>query len=70
MRRAYRFLLITCLFALGCAQSNVKTVGFPGKHQDRLQATSGDYDQREEIDDDTLDFRHGNFDPDPDYYYF
>jgi hypothetical protein len=70
MRRAYRFLLITSLFALGCAQNNVKTVGFPGNHQDRLQATSRDYDQREQIDDDTLDFRHGNFDPDPDYYYF
>ncbi len=70
MRRAYRFLLITSLFALGCAQNNVKTVGFPGAQQDRLQATSRDYDQRELIDDDTLDFRHGNFDPDPDYYYF
>jgi hypothetical protein len=70
MPRAYRFLLITSLFALGCAQNNVKTVGFPGNHQDRLQAASRDYDQREQIDDDTLDFRHGNFDPDPDYYYF
>ena len=70
MRRAYCYLLITSLSLLGCAQNQVKTVGFPGKHQDRLQSASRDYDQREEIDDDTLDFRHGNFDPDPDFPYF
>jgi len=70
MRRAYCYLLITSLSLLGCAQNQVKTVGFPGKHQDRLQSASRDYDQREEIDDDTLDFYHGNFDPDPDFPYF
>jgi hypothetical protein len=49
-----------------------KTVGFPGKHQDRL-SVSRDYDQQEEIDDDALNFRKGNFDPidpDPDSLYF
>jgi hypothetical protein len=70
MRRAYCYLLITSLSVLGCAQNQVKTVGFPGKGQDRLQSASRDYDQREEIDDDTLDFHHGNFDPDPDFPYF
>ena len=70
MRRAYCFLLITSVFVLGCAENQVKTVGFSGKPQDHLQATSRDYDQREQVDDDTLDFRNGNFDPDPDYYYF
>jgi hypothetical protein len=70
MRRAYRFLLVTALFALGCAQTPVKTVGFPGKHQDRLQPASRDYDQREEVDDDALSFHKGNFDPDPDFAYF
>jgi hypothetical protein len=70
MRRAHCFLLITALFVLGCAQTPVKTVGFPGKHQDRLQSTSRDYDQQEEVDDDTLSFHNGNFDPDPDFGYF
>ena len=70
MRRAYYFLLITSLSLLGCAQNQVKTVGFPGKHQDHLQLTSRDYDQREEIDDDALNFHNGNFDPDPDFPYF
>jgi hypothetical protein len=70
MRRGYRFLLIATVFVLGCAQTPVKTVGFPGKHQDRLQPNSRDYDQREEVDDDTLNFRNGNFDPDPDFAYF
>lgn len=70
MRRAYCYLVITSLSLLGCAQNQVKTVGFPGEHQDRLQSASRDYDQREEIDDDTLDFQRGNFDPDPDFPYF
>jgi len=70
MRRAYCFLLITSLFVLGCAQNPVKTVGFQGEHQDRLRSTSRDYDQREEVDDDPLNFRNGNFDPDPDFLYF
>ena len=70
MRRAYCYLLITSLSLLGCAQNQVKTVGFPGKHQDRLQSTPRDYDQQEEVDDDTLSFRNGNFDPDPDFGYF
>jgi hypothetical protein len=67
------FLLVLMLTFVGCASP--KTVGFPG-HQDRLQRT-GDYDQRERIDDDTLEYRHGNFDPsfgpgdpDPDFLYF
>jgi hypothetical protein len=70
MRRAYCFLLITSLSLFGCAQNQVKTVGFPGKRQDHLQLTSRDYDQREEVDDDTLNFHNGNFDPDPDFPYF
>jgi hypothetical protein len=69
MPRAYCCFLITILFVLGCAQTPVKTVGFPGKPQDHLQ-TSRDYDQREEVDDDTLNFHNGNFDPDPDFAYF
>ena len=70
MRRAYCFFLTAFVLVLGCAQNQHQTVGFPGKHQDRLQANSRDYDQREEVDDDTLDFRNGNFDPDPDFLYF
>jgi hypothetical protein len=65
-------LFLALAFA-SCASP--KTVGFPG-HQDRLQR-GGDYDQREAIDDDTLQYRHGNFnpsfgpeDPDPDYLFF
>jgi hypothetical protein len=69
MRRAYCCLLTTFIFVLGCAQ-NQDTVGFPGKHQDRLQSASRDYDQREEVDDDALNFQKGNFDPDPDVGYF
>jgi hypothetical protein len=70
MRRAFCCFLTTFAFVLGCAQNHEKTVGFPGKHQDRLQTVGGDYDQREEVDDDTLNFRNGNFDPDPDVGYF
>jgi hypothetical protein len=70
MRRAYCCLLTTFVFVLGCAQNHDKTVGFPGKHQDRLQSASRDYDQREEVDDDALNFHKGNFDPDPDVGYF
>ena len=72
MRRAYCCFLTTFVFVLGCAQNHDKTVGFPGKHQDRL-SVSRDYDQQEEIDDDALNFRKGNFDPidpDPDSLYF
>jgi hypothetical protein len=70
MHRVHWILLLATVFALGCAQTPVKTVGFPGKHQDRLQSTSRDYDQQEEVDDDTLNFHNGNFDPDPDFAYF
>jgi hypothetical protein len=70
MRRAFCCFLTTFAFVLGCAQNHEKTVGFPGKHQDRLQTVGGDYDQREKVDDDTLNFRNGNFDPDPDVGYF
>jgi hypothetical protein len=70
MRRAYCCFLITSILVLGCTQNSQITAGFPGKHQDRFQTASRDYDQREEIDDDTLDFRNGNFDPDPDYLYY
>jgi hypothetical protein len=66
MRRAYCCFLSAFFFLLGCAQNQDKTVGFAGKHQDRLPSTSRDYDQREEVDDDSLNFRNGNFDPDPD----
>jgi hypothetical protein len=70
MRRAYCCFLITFILVLGCTQnSQTTTAGFQGK-QDRFQTASRDYDQREEVDDDTLDFRNGNFDPDPDYPYF
>jgi hypothetical protein len=65
--------LLLVLAFVGCASP--QTVGFPG-HQDRLQK-GGDYDQREAIDDDSLQYRHGNFDPsfgpndpDPDYLFF
>jgi hypothetical protein len=73
MRRAYCCFLITFIFVLGCAQNQEKTAGFPGKPQDRLLPASMDYDQREEVDDDSLNFRNGNFDPldpDPDFPYF
>ena len=66
MRRAYCFLVTTFIFVLGCAQNQEKTEGFPGKHQDRFQPASRDYDQREEVDDDALNFKNGNYDPDPD----
>ncbi len=69
MRRAYCFFLITSVVVLGCSQNQVKTVGFPGQRQDRLQPVSRDYDQREEVDDDSLEFQNGNFDPDPDLPY-
>ena len=61
MRRAYCFFLSAFVLVLGCAQNQNKTVGFPGKRQDHLQATSRDYDQREEIDDDTLRFSQWEF---------
>ena len=70
MRRAYCCFFTTFIFVIGCAQNHDKTVGFAGKPQDRIQSVSGDYDQREEVDDDALNFRNGNFDPDPDYLYF
>jgi hypothetical protein len=70
MRRAYCCFLITFVFVLGCAQNQQKTVGFPSKQQDRLQPVSRDYDQREEVDDDSLNFQNGNYDPDPDFGYF
>jgi hypothetical protein len=69
MRRAYCFLITTFIFVLGCAQNQEKTAGFPGKHQDRFQPASRDYDQREEVDDDPLSFHNGNYDPDPDLPY-
>jgi hypothetical protein len=72
MRRAYYCFLTAFIFVLGCAQNQNKTVGFPGKPQDRLSSASRDYDQREEVDDDALNFRNGNFDPidpDPDFLY-
>jgi hypothetical protein len=70
MRRAYCCFFTTFIFVIGCAQNHDKTVGFAGKRQDRIQSVSRDYDQREEVDDDALNFRNGNFDPDPDYRYF
>jgi hypothetical protein len=69
MRRAYCLFLITSVLVLGCSQNQVKTVGFPGQSQDRFQPVSRDYDQREEVDDDSLEFQNGNFDPDPDLPY-
>jgi hypothetical protein len=74
MYRAFCFVMIA--FSLvGCTTARTtREVGFPG-HQDRLR-TTGDYDQREQIDDDQLDYHHGNFrpslgpdDPDPDFLY-
>jgi hypothetical protein len=70
MRGAYYCLLIFFVLILGCAQKTQTTYGFPGKHQDTFQPVSRDYDQREQVDDDTLDFTNGNFDPDPDVGYF
>ena len=69
MCRAYCFLITTFIFVLGCAQNQEKTEGFPGKRQDRFQPASRDYDQREQVDDDSLDFQNGNYDPDPDLPY-
>ncbi len=63
-------MLIPAVFVLGCTQTPVKTVGFPGKRQDPLHSASRDYDQQEEVDDDALSFHNGNFDPDPDFGYF
>jgi hypothetical protein len=59
--------LITLGFVTGCSQNSYKTAGFPG-HHDRLLPASRDYDQRERVDD-SVNFNHGNFDPDdPDLY--
>ena len=70
MRRVYCFSLVTFLFVLGCAQNQGPSYGFPGKHQESFQPASRDYDQREQVADDTIDFRNGNYDPDPDLPYF
>jgi hypothetical protein len=69
-----RFILLAFLFT-GCATSNSSsTPGFAGHTPKPLQG--GNYDQREQIDDDPLDYRNGNFDPtfdpndpDPDIFY-
>lgn len=72
MRRAHCCYLATFVLVLGCAQNNVKTVGFSGEPQDRISKIPGDYDQRETVADYSWNFPDTGFnpnDPDPDFFY-